>query len=351
MLRAAELGGISLDTKAGGEKAALATRERKQYGIDTHTWREEVQARASELGLGRDEITELVEIGREGLAQGLLDRGELSEAALGDRLAGPHGLTDRANTFDERSVLQEFAAAAGQGASVAEVREQAERFLARDDVLVTVHGFTTVELVECERRLIDAAVGRADERVGVLDADVVERVIDTAERPLTAEQATVVRAVAVSGRGVEVIEALAGTGKTYTAGVLRELYEHAGYEVIGVAPTGRAARELTDQAGIPGRTLDRLLIDLDQLGDTLPQRCVIVFDEAGMAATRTTARLLEAAGRAGTKVVAIGDPRPTRLRPSRRLAPSGGPQPRRATADRGHASTRPRRTTRARSTP
>ena len=50
------------------------------------------------------------------------------------------------------------------------------------------------------------------------------------------------------------------------------------------------------------------MIDLDQLGDTLPERCVVVFDEAGMAATRTTARLLEAAERAGAKVVAIGDP-------------------------------------------
>jgi hypothetical protein len=107
---------------------------------------------------------------------------------------------------------------------------------------------------------------------------------------------------------VEVVEALAGTGKTYTAGVLRELYEQEGYQVLGVAPTGRAARELTDNAGIPSRTLDRLLIDLDELGDTLPKRCVVVFDEAGMAATRTTARLLEAAERAGAKVVAIGDP-------------------------------------------
>jgi hypothetical protein len=185
---------------------------------------------------------------------------------------------------------------------------QAERFLAREDVLVTAQGFTTVELVECERRLVDSAVGRADEGVGVLGTEMVDRVIDMAERPLTVEQTTAVRRVAASGRGVEVIEALAGTGKTYTAGVLRELYEDAGYEVLGVAPTGRAARELTDQARIAARTLDRLLIDLDQLGDTLPQRCVIVFDEAGMAPTRTTARLLEAAERAGAKVVAIGDP-------------------------------------------
>ena len=309
MLRAAELGGISLDTKAGGEAAALATRERKEYGIDTHTWREEVQARASELGFGRGEIDELLELGRERLAHGLPEHDVADELALGDRLAGPHGLTERANSFDGRVVLRELAAAAGQGATVEEIRGQAERFMGRADVLATEFGeFTTTDLVDCERRLIASAVDRAQDGVGVLDRRGVDRVIARADRPLTADQAGVVREIAARGRGVEVVEALAGTGKTYTAGVLRELYEDAGYKVIGVAPTGRAARELTDQAGILSRTLDRLLIDLDQLGDTLPSRCVVVFDEAGMAATRTTARLLEAAELAGAKVVAIGDP-------------------------------------------
>jgi conjugative relaxase-like TrwC/TraI family protein len=309
MLRAAELGGISLDTKAGGEAAALATRDRKEYGIDTGTWREEIHARASELGFGREEINELLELGRERLEHEPPEHDVSDELASGDRLAGPHGLTERANSFDERAVLQEFAAAAGQGATVEEIRAQTERFTARADVLATALGeFTTVDLAACERRLIAAAVGRAQEGVGVLDTRAVDRVIAKADRPLTADQTAVVREIAAHGRGVEVVEALAGTGKTYTAGVLRELYEQAGYQVVGVAPTGRAARELTDQAGIPSRTLDRLLIDLDQLGDTLPKRCVVVFDEAGMAATRTTARLLEAAERAGAKVVAIGDP-------------------------------------------
>jgi len=309
MLRAAELGGISLDTKAGGEAAALATRDRKEYGIDTHTWREEIQARASELGLGRDEITNLLEQGRERLAHGQREHDVSAELALGDELAAPHGLTERANSFDERLVLQEFAAAAGRGATVEEIRGQAERFTRRPDVLATELGeFTTADLVAYERRLIATAVGRAGEGVGVVDARAVDRVINAAVRPLTEDQAAVVAAVASSGRGVEVVEALAGTGKTYTAGVMHELYEHAGYRVLGVAPTGRAARELTDQAGISSRTLDRLLIDLDDLGDRLPERCVIVFDEAGMAATRGTARLLEAAARVGAKVVAFGDP-------------------------------------------
>src|SRR5262249_31695060 len=110
------------------------------------------------------------------------------------------------------------------------------------------------------------------------------------------------------GDGVSVIEALAGTGKTYTAGTLREIYESAGYEVIGAAPTGRAARELAETAGIAARTLDRLLIDLNELGDELPRGCVVFPAEAGMAATRASARLLEAAGHACAKVIAIGDP-------------------------------------------
>ncbi|MFI5004535.1 MAG: AAA family ATPase [Solirubrobacterales bacterium] len=206
-------------------------------------------------------------------------------------------------------MLQEFAAAAGAGALVGEVRGQAERFAERADVISTRGGeMTTAELVAVERRLIAAAVGRASEGAGIVDPSLAERAIAAADRPLTAEQAAAVRAVTGSGHGVSVIQALAGTGKTYTAGVLRQVYESAGYKVLGVAPTGRAVRELAEEASIPTRTLDRLLIDFEQLGDELPQNGVLILDEAGMAATRPTARLLEAAERAGVKVVAIGDP-------------------------------------------
>ena len=120
-----------------------------------------------------------------------------------------------------------------------------------------------------------------------------------ADRRLTDEQAEVVRLTASSGHGVQVVEALAGTGKTYTAGVLRSLYEGAGYRVVGLAPTGRGARELTEDAGIPACTIDRALVDIEQLGAGLPEGCVVVLDEAGMAPTRPTARLLEHAAQRG----------------------------------------------------
>jgi conjugative relaxase-like TrwC/TraI family protein len=309
MQREAEAGGIGLGTKASAERAALATRERKQYGLETHTWREEVRARAGELGLGAHEVAELLQAGSERAADGLVVRRGVDERAFGDLLAGAEGLTERTNTFNEHPVLQEFAGAARQGALVPEVRAQGQRFAQRADIIPTARGkMTTAELISCERRLIAAAIGRAGEGAGIVDSSLVERALAGADRPLNAEQSNAVRAVLSNGDGVSVIQALAGTGKTYTAGVLRQVYERAGYEVLGVAPTGRGTRELTEEAGVSARTLDRLLIDVEMLGDELPEGCVLILDEAGMAPTRHSARLLQAAEQADAKVIAIGDP-------------------------------------------
>ncbi len=309
MIREAEQGGIGLGSKSAAEHAALATRERKRYGVETHTWREEVRARAGEQGLDTERVAEMIRAGSERVRSGLAERSGVEERALGDRLAGAEGLTERANTFDGRAVLQEFAAAATAGALVGEVRGQAARFTERADVIpARGREMTTAELVAVERRLIASAVGRAGEGTGVVEGSRVEHGITAAERPLTVEQAAAVRAVIGSGDGVSVIEALAGTGKTYTAGVLRQVYERAGYEVLGTAPTGRAVRELAEEAGVPARTVDRLLLDAGQPGGELPRGCVLILDEAGMSGTRPSARLLEAAERAAAKVVAIGDP-------------------------------------------
>jgi len=103
--------------------ATIPTRDRKQYGIETHTWRDEVTARAAEHGLDRELVDDIVARGGKRLQRGeLAVDGELEHASstvgeleLGDVLAGPAGLTARANTFDQDAVLREFAAAAAQG--------------------------------------------------------------------------------------------------------------------------------------------------------------------------------------------------------------------------------------------
>ena len=99
----------------------------------------------------------------------------VGESELAEVLAGPTGLTERANTFDQGAVLREFAAAAPQGSRVDTVRAQVGRFIGRDDVLATRgRTFTSAELVAREAALIDAAVGRRGEGVAQLDEGAID---------------------------------------------------------------------------------------------------------------------------------------------------------------------------------
>ena len=119
----------------------------------------------------------------------------------------------------------------------------------------------------------------------------------------------VIRGLTSSGHGVETVEALAGTGKTFTAGLLAEAYTAGGFRVLGAAPTGRAVRELAEQSRIgEASTLTRLALDLagDQ-GGFGAGPAVLILDEAGMASTRETAGVLAHAHAARVKVIAIGD--------------------------------------------
>ncbi|MEV4420170.1 MobF family relaxase [Patulibacter sp. NPDC049589] len=321
MLEQAEGDGFALNTKGRAESAALATRERKTYDIDTVTWREEVVARAAEHGLDRLAIEALIDEGRLRRGRGEEVGGPAPDVAeVSDRLAGPQGLTAMSNTFLARDAVREFAEAHRQGARVGDIREQAQTFLGRDDVHdVVLSGeldlpgeqdrlFTTADLVASEKRLVAAATGRAGEGVGRLSESRVERALATADRTLGPEQEAAVRGVIRSGNGVDVIEALAGTGKTYTAGVLCHAYESSGRRVIGVAPTGRAVRELADEAGIVGsRTLHRLLAEVER-NPRAKLADIVLLDEAAMASTRHTERLMQWASSTGTKVIAIGDP-------------------------------------------
>jgi conjugative relaxase-like TrwC/TraI family protein len=291
---------------SGREAIAHATRGRKRYGVETAPWREVVRARAAEHGLGARELAALV-VGPV-RAHGIPDPRRVS-----GELVGATGLTAKQNTFAKREAVMAWAAAHGQGAPVAAVERAATEFLAHADIHrapgFTERRFTTSDLLAHEQVIVVGAQARRGEGTGRLDSALVEAVLAGAAHAPTAEQARVIRGVTSSGHGVETVEALAGTGKTFTAGLLAEAYTAGGYRVLGTAPTGRAVRELTEQAGISqASTLTRLALDLD--GDDRgfgSGRAVLIVDEAGMASTRETARVMAHAQTAGVKVIAIGD--------------------------------------------
>ena len=305
--RERELVAAGVEVGDGGREAiAHATRSRKRYGVDTAPWRDVVRARASEHGLGARELA--------GLVLGPARAPEAPDPQLvGVELAGAGGLTEKQNTFAKREAVMAWAAAHGQGAPAHTVERETADFLTRDDVHrapgLTERRFTTSDLLAHEQAIVNGAQARRGEGTGRLDSALVDTMLANAPVAPTAEQARVIRALTSSGHGVETVEALAGTGKTLTAGLLAQAYTAGGYRVLGAAPTGRAVRELIEQAGIgQAWTLTRLALDLD--GDDRgfgAGRVVLIVDEAGMASTRESARVLAHAHAAGVKVIAIGD--------------------------------------------
>jgi ATP-dependent exoDNAse (exonuclease V) alpha subunit len=122
-----------------------------------------------------------------------------------------------------------------------------------------------------------------------------------------ARQGELVRRLLTSGAGVDVVVGPAGTGKTRALRAAREAWEANGHTVIGASLAAVAARELQNGSGIPATSLARFLGDLQRTG--LPERVVIVVDEASMIGTRQHLELLEAAAAHGAKLVLVGDPR------------------------------------------
>ena len=306
--RAIELAGVTASelSRERTQAIALATRRAKTYGVDGGSWREQARARAAEHGLGQRELAALARRDPGEAAQP-----ELARAAA--ELSGPRGLTERHNTFARRHALAELAGTFSQGATIAQLEDTTTGYLKDQSVVRLTPGadgqprYTTHELLALERELVDGAQRRSTERTGVVPRSLVDRVLTAHEPALNDDQSAAVRTIASSGRGLEAVTALAGTGKTTMIGALAAAYQQAGWTVVGAAPTARAARQLRDLTGIEADTIHAQLARLRRTGG-LDARTVLVLDEAGMAPTRYSAALLAHAELAGAKVIAIGDP-------------------------------------------
>ena len=97
----------------------------------------------------------------------------------------------------------------------------------------------------------------------------------------------------------------AGAGKTTSMAVIVEQYRQAGYEVIGLAPSAKAAAEL-QSAGCETLTLESFL----RSKPTEASRKVLyIVDEAGMVSRRDLLRFYRRAQQDQARTLAVGDPR------------------------------------------
>jgi len=115
--------------------------------------------------------------------------------------------------------------------------------------------------------------------------------------------------------GIEIISGGPGTGKTTIIKAIIHIYENNGMKVILGAPTGRAAKRMTESTGREAKTIHRLLemgiSDDDESvfekGESSPLDCdVIIIDEASMIDIILMQTLLKAIN-LGTRLIIVGD--------------------------------------------
>ncbi|MFZ5871542.1 MAG: ATP-dependent DNA helicase, partial [Actinomycetota bacterium] len=221
------------------------------------------------------------------------------------------------------------------------------------------HAFSHPQLLEAERRLLDA---NAATGAPCVPEQIAHR-IATSPQPTTGpksadrvrladDQVAAVVTVATSGRQLDVLVGPAGTGKTTTLRALRAAWEttHGRGSVLGLAPSATAAHELSAALGITCENTAKWLHEITGPGgqrraavlDGLAQRraaaavrgdlpavrridaaCaalqreqnrwslragqLLVVDEASLAGTLALDALREQAVGAGAKVLLVGD--------------------------------------------
>lgn len=166
--------------------------------------------------------------------------------------------------------------------------------------------FTTRALIRLEAEMINRANWLAGRLSHGVKPPVLERILARHDR-LSDEQRTAIAHVAGDERIAAVI-GRAGAGKTTMMKAGREVWEAAGYHVVGAALAGKAAEGLEKEAGIASRTLSSWEHSWALGRDRLDARSILVLDEAGMVSSRQMALFVEEITRTGAKLVLVGDP-------------------------------------------
>jgi conjugative relaxase-like TrwC/TraI family protein len=174
--------------------------------------------------------------------------------------------------------------------------------------------FTSREVLQAEAAVLHVAAAGQGKHVAQVPAAALDPQLLAGLGP---DQRAAVTKLTTGGDFVVVLTAPAGAGKTTTLGAAARIWENAGFRVVGLAPSARAAAELAKATGGTTDTLAKWLHQQYKLASLPPHeqaawtptaRTVLVVDEASMASTFDLHTLTRIARHARAKIVLVGDP-------------------------------------------
>ncbi len=175
--------------------------------------------------------------------------------------------------------------------------------------------WATADLLALEARILRVAQAGVSAGRATVPDDLVAAC--AARAGVDPEQHDVVRRLTMGGAAVAVLIAPAGAGKTTTLGAAAAAWTAAGYQVLGLAPSARAAGELAAVTGARADTVAKWRHEQPHLARLPAEEAarwrvgpatVLLVDEAAMLATEDLAALTAATVAGRAKLVLVGDP-------------------------------------------
>lgn len=162
--------------------------------------------------------------------------------------------------------------------------------------------------MEDERELLPSEEAQMEKKIRRLEAEL-EIELDTLQRKAVMESVK---------NGLFILSGGPGTGKTTTINTMIRYFEKEGMDILLAAPTGRAAKRMTEATGYEARTIHRMLelngalaeeqksIRFERNEENPLEADVIIIDEMSMVDLHLFQSLLKAIS-VGTRLIMVGD--------------------------------------------
>lgn len=160
---------------------------------------------------------------------------------------------------------------------------------------------TTPAAQQRERDILNMEVAGRGQVESIMEPEAMQQALQG--HMLNAGQAEVVKHILCAADRIVGVQGSAGTGKTTALKAVHELAASCGVNLIGIAPSAGAARELT-QTGMPSQTLAAFAA---RGFNGLTSSTLVVLDEAGMVSARDMHTLLSAVSQNKARAVLVGD--------------------------------------------
>lgn len=171
---------------------------------------------------------------------------------------------------DDKTIVTErdlFVATAKQGAAYGITVPQAWDYVRKELKSTRVQKvgqtardvfYSRTDLIEAEKTAAKLLDQMSDTKRHVLSDRLYSKVIKQNSQ-LTDEQKEAIRKLTQSNGNVATLGGLAGAGKSTVLTPTAKMYQEAGYQVIGLAPTNKVAKALKESTGVECYTLDKFL--------------------------------------------------------------------------------------------